>query len=119
MPDNSASAQHDPLPYEVTTDDTYPQRAAESFAVDEPSPGILILRGPCPRCAAVIDVPIVQSVFRGWFPSGGRRNRMPRATEPGRVEPMMCTCEDEHPQRPEGTSGCGAFWTLTISASDQ
>jgi len=64
-------------------------------------------------------VPIVQNIFRGWFPSGGRRNRTLRATEPSRVEPMMCTCEDEHPQRPEGASGCGAFWTLTISAADQ
>ena len=31
----------------------------------------------------------------------------------------MCTCEDDHPNRPEGLSGCGAYWTLTISPPAQ
>jgi hypothetical protein len=46
-------------------------------------------------------------------------SRASKAAEAGHKEPMMCTCEDEHPNRPEGFSGCGAYWTLTISPPAQ
>jgi hypothetical protein len=117
---DSTSAQENVLPYAEITDDAYSEAAAQSFAVIESSPGILILRGPCPRCATVIDIPVVSNIFRAWRPAGGRgRSRTSKTAELGYVEPMVCTCEHEHPDRPEGLSGCGAYWTLTISASAQ
>jgi hypothetical protein len=30
------------------------------------------------------------------------------------VEPMLCTCDDDHPHRPEGRKGCGAYWNFII-----
>ena len=110
------------LPYCETTDETYSELVAGSFAVEEPEPGTLILRGPCPRCGTLIDIAVVSGIFRhvagdmlgtpraawGW-------RRQPAALPDPYVEPMICTCEDPHPDRPEGRVGCGAYWTLTIS----
>jgi hypothetical protein len=107
-----ATAQ--PLPYREMTDETYPHLAAQRFTVEEPKPGTLVLRGPCPRCNAIIDVPIVSSIFRSSRLLGSeRRHRNRSATS--HVEPMMCTCDDEHPNRPDGAYGCGAYWTLVVT----
>jgi len=100
-----------PLPYSEVTEERYAQLAAQHFRVEEPGDGTLILRGPCPRCGTTIEVPVVRSVVRTWW-----RRPTPEPVAP-HVEPMMCTCEDEHPDRPEGRYGCGAYWTLTITAS--
>jgi hypothetical protein len=103
------------LPYIEMTDDTYAELAAQRFTLEEPGHGTMMLRGPCPRCHAVIEVPVVESIFRSTRGIGfGRRS--PGRGESTHVEPMMCTCEDEHPRRPEGEIGCGAFWVLTVSA---
>ena len=61
-----------PLPYKEITDETYALQAAKNFAVTEPARGTLILRGPCPRCRAVIEIPVVSSVFRSSRSIGGR-----------------------------------------------
>jgi hypothetical protein len=103
-----------PLPYAEMTDDSYAQRAAENFTVAEVAPGTLVLHGLCPRCGTLIDVPVVRSVFRGFSFPGARRDT---ASEPARNEPMTCTCAEEHPGRPEGLQGCGAYWVLNISSS--
>lgn len=109
-----------PLPYTEITDDTYAVDAAKSFTVTEQGRGTLVLRGPCPRCRALIDIPVVSSIFRSSSSVGGwLRAGTPKAAEAGHDEPMMCTCEDEHPDRPEGRSGCGAYWVLTISSPAQ
>jgi CHAT domain len=105
------------LPYLEMTEDAYGPRAAESFTVEEPAAGTLVLRGPCPRCEALIEIPVVSSVFRlSRSIRGPLRRKTPSTAETGHVEPMMCTCQDGHPGRPEGYSGCGAYWTLTIPA---
>ncbi|WP_284744157.1 hypothetical protein [Amycolatopsis sp. RTGN1] len=106
--ENSATQ---PMPYHEITDGNFAREAAEHFTVAEPKPGTLVLRGPCPRCSTIIDVPIVKSIFRSRGPFGMRRDSPSRS----RVEPMMCTCNDEHPNRPEGAYGCGAYWTLDLS----
>jgi hypothetical protein len=105
------------LPYHETTDETYAQLAARSFTLEEPKAGTLILRGPCPRCHSIIDIPVVTSIFRSSRGIGGWRARQSSSkVARDHIEPMMCTCEDEHPNRPEGRYGCGAYWTLVISA---
>jgi hypothetical protein len=112
--------EHDhTLPYVETTDEAYADFTAQNFTVEKVEPGTIILRGPCPRCHAMIDIPVVDLVFRSTreilFWRRHTRSPEPRA----RVEPMMCTCEDEHPNRPDGLYGCGAYWTVTISAPAQ
>jgi hypothetical protein len=121
MTDDHATepAQAEPLPYREITDETYAHLAAENFTVEEPKPGTLVLRGPCPRCNAIIGVPVVTSIFRSTRLFGGGTRRPRQTTAPtSHIEPMMCTCDDEHPNRPEGGYGCGAFWTLVMSKQD-
>ncbi|WP_131740046.1 hypothetical protein [Actinomadura roseirufa] len=101
-----------PLPYAETTDAEYARLVARTFTTAETRPGTLILSGPCPRCSAPIDIPVVTEVFRARRSrsggSGGGSGDGPR------VEPMACTCDEEHPARPEGVQGCGAYWTLLV-----
>jgi hypothetical protein len=106
-----------PLPYKEITDQTYAVQAAQSFTVSEPARGTLILRGPCPRCCAVIDIPVISNIFRlsglvsGLLPARGQ------SAEVNHTEPMMCTCIEDHPGRPAERDGCGAYWNLSISST--
>lgn len=97
-----------PLPYAETTDDEYARFVARIFTVTEPQPGTLVLSGMCPRCSAPIDIPVITEVFRAW------RSRPDRAGGEPRAEPMACTCDEDHPDRPDGLHGCGAYWTLLV-----
>jgi hypothetical protein len=106
-----------PQPYLEITEDSYSAFAATHFQVEEPAPGTLVLRGPCPRCRAVTEAPVVDSIFRST--RGVRFWRRPTgpAGVASHVEPMMCDCAEDHPNRPDGFSGCGAYWNLTISVA--
>ncbi|SRR6266542_891718 len=106
-----------PEPYLEITDDSYASFAAEHFKVEEPMPGTLVLRGPCPRCRAVMEAPVVDSIFRSTRGVRFWRRPTEHAEVESRVEPMMCDCGEHHPNRPDGLSGCGAYWTLTISVA--
>lgn len=97
------------LPYAETTDDEYAQVVARTFTVAEPHPGTLVLSGPCPRCTAPIDIPVVTEVFRVR-----RSRRLVLEDHEPLVEPMACTCDEEHPDRPDGLQGCGAYWTMLV-----
>jgi hypothetical protein len=105
-----------PLPYTEICEDTFSEKAARTFTATEVSRGTLVLRGPCPRCTDAIDIPLVNSIFKssrafGWLGGGP-----PKAAEAASyTEPMMCTCQNDHPNRPDGRSGCGAYWVLTIT----
>lgn len=107
-----------PEPYREITEESYATFAAEHFTVEEPMPGMLVLRGPCPRCGAIMEAPVVDSIFRST--RGIRLSR--RSSQPAvesHVEPMMCDCGEDHADRPEGLSGCGAYWILTISVANR
>jgi hypothetical protein len=112
-----APDQETPLPYKEITDETYALQAAKSFAVTEPARGTLILRGPCPRCRAVIEIPVVSSIFRSSRSISGLLRTRATSAEVDHREPMMCTCEGDHPNRPPERKGCGAYWTLSISST--
>ena len=28
---------------------------------------------------------------------------------------LYCRCDDDHPRRPAGRQGCGAYWTLNVA----
>lgn len=108
------------LPYLEMTNEAYSLQAAGSFTVEEPARGTLVLRGPCPRCETLIEIPVVSSIFRlSRSVRSPLRRKAPSAAGSDHIEPMMCTCQDGHPGRPEGYSGCGAYWTLAIPAQPQ
>ncbi|MEU1787244.1 hypothetical protein AB0H03_12660 [Streptomyces sparsogenes] len=103
------------LPYAEVTEDSYAERAAADFTLTEVGPGTAELRGPCPRCGTVIHVPVVSSTYKSFRLSRGARRSSPPPGE--RLEPVICTCADDHPGRPADKVGCGAFWLLRISTS--
>lgn len=98
-----------PEPYLETTDPGYAEAAAAAFEIQELGNGSLTLRGPCPRCHAEIEIPVVDRVVRGipWGPVA------PAVQQPD-VEPVICTCAEPHGGRPEGRVGCGAYWNFTL-----
>lgn len=115
-----APRQEPELEYRETTRPEYAEWVAEQFTIEEPEPGTQIVRGPCPRCRTVIDIPVVSAVFRLVVDDALGATRAvwgrKRASAPNpQVEPMMCTCEDPHLGRPQDYVGCGAYWNLTIS----
>jgi hypothetical protein len=118
MTGSVVSSNGELLPYSEITDSTYANLAAQNFALDELEPGILILRGNCPRCGALIEVPAVSGIFQGLRSITDIFRRRP-TTSPGaaHLEPMICVCEEEHPNRPKGRVGCGAYWTLILQVS--
>ncbi|MEH0542521.1 hypothetical protein QA802_05340 [Streptomyces sp. B21-105] len=112
-------AHHEPAPYAEATDPAYAERAAETFTLREAGPGLLVLSGPCPRCAAPLEVPLPHMVFRGL--DGILALFRPSQRRPAsdtRDEPVACACDEHHPDRPEGRKGCGAYWVLRISGCD-
>jgi hypothetical protein len=116
----SPVANHKLLPYVETTEDAYGEEAAKSFSVIELPHDTLLLRGPCPRCHATIEVPVVSTIFKSPRSLLDRlRPHPPKAVTTGKdhTEPMMCICTSEHPDRPGGRAGCGAYWTLTITSA--
>lgn len=110
----------DELPYREITDPEYSTTAARLFTAEDAGPGVTVLRGSCPRCGAALEVPLVTDVFQGMRSIPGiirRRRATPQPDE--RIEPMACTCNDGHPHRPEGRVGCGAYWTLLLTAEPE
>lgn len=98
------------LPYAEMTKPEFAEKAAANFRPSEDADGIVLV-GPCPRCAAVIEIRLFEEVVRDWFPW---RSRSAPATDGRRVEPMICTCEHDHPNRPADRKGCGAYWNLAL-----
>ncbi len=94
-----------PLAFEEVTDDAFGERSA-SFEV-RPTEGGVILHGPCPRCGDVMEFAHVERVYRGL----GRRRRH---YESSSVINVACTCSGEHPGRPAGEVGCGAYWNILV-----
>ncbi|MET8197967.1 hypothetical protein [Micromonospora taraxaci] len=102
------------LPYQEVTDRSYAAFAAENFTVEEPEPGTLVLRGPCPRCRSIIDIPLVHAIVRSSRFLGTARAKTQHQADEAYVEPVICTCEDTHATRPDGRYGCGAYWTMIV-----
>lgn len=104
----STSGHPTPLPYREITDQQYAITAAGEFEIEEYRPGILTLRGPCPRCGAIIEIPVVGQVVKGVTPEALSFG------EASEWEPVICTCEEPHEGRPEGRVGCGAYWNFIL-----
>jgi len=106
--DDDAVQATEPLPYQVIT---CPWYAEAVFQVASVQLSVLLLRGVCPRCAALIDIPVLDPML------GGNRTA---TLEPGEdeldedVAPLLCTCREAHPGRPDGVVGCGAYWNAGL-----
>lgn len=100
------------LPYVEATHPDYARLAAPTFTADEIEPGILQLSGRCPRCAVDIEVTLVDRIYRGAGdahpPSDDDAGDQP---DP---EPIICNCSEDHPNRPPGRVGCGAYWKFVL-----
>lgn len=109
----------DPLEYLEITSDEYAKLAAATFKVTPMSRHEFLLTGPCPRCAAVVQIPVVTGVYKTFRGFAAFEWMKPQAVkEPVsavRDEPCVCTCEEEHPNRPDGRTGCGAQWPLRLT----
>jgi hypothetical protein len=106
---------HQALPYAEKTDPEYAKRAAKEMTISTPTPGVDLLSGPCPQCRGEMRVLLPADVVKGargidWF----RPRPAPAATEAEPV-PIICECGLDHPGRPEGEDGCGAYWSLILT----
>lgn len=108
------------VPYREITESHYATTAAVAFVIEEYATGMWLLRGPCPRCAAVIDIPVVSEVVKGadrtaLGPSPDRAQEPGApASEEGPSEAVICTCDEAHEGRPDGRVGCGAYWNFVL-----
>jgi hypothetical protein len=105
------------MPYKEVTKPRYAEFAAQEFQVEGHGPGTLVLRGPCPRCGTTMESQVVDVIFRSSRAIRFWRQNSALPDQKRHEEPMMCLCEDPHPDRPEGREGCGAYWKLTITVS--
>lgn len=95
------------LPYLEITEARYPHEAASTFTVETYGAGMDLLRGPCPRCLTVIEIPVFREIVKGGSGESGPLD------EPA-GEPVICTCDEEHEARPANRKGCGAYWNLIL-----
>ncbi|MDW4907088.1 hypothetical protein RB628_17465 [Streptomyces sp. ADMS] len=103
------------LPYQEITDIAYGEHAARAFGVQEARGMGVVLQGPCPRCAATLEVPLFDDVYR-HIPASASQSPPPAGpAAAGETVPISCNCRGEHSGRPENRSGCGAYWTLVLT----
>jgi hypothetical protein len=116
--DNPSSGRNALLPYRELSEDDYAQRAADrNFVLDVSEPGFPILRGTCPRCGHFMLFPVLEEVYKAVRPENEQKPSPAKGGTKGKeqTEPMICTCEEEHPGRPAEAEGCGAYWKLLLT----
>jgi hypothetical protein len=99
--------------YREVSEPDYAEEAAATFVIEDFDIGMSLLSGLCPRCGAPIEVPLIDGVFRG-----DRAVLVDTAERAGgtRAVPIICTCTEAHPGRPDGRVGCGAYWIFDLPA---
>lgn len=96
-------------PYAEITDPSY-TGFADSCEIVERKGGFSII-GTCPRCGHRMTYPYPKRVVG----RGIRRRGASKSEE--RELPMLCTCIQEHPGRPDQEHGCGAYWKVALQDS--
>ncbi|MFF5057233.1 hypothetical protein ACFY1S_29005 [Micromonospora sp. NPDC000663] len=94
------------LPYAEVTDEAYSVRAAADFTVRQFAFAVQ-LSGRCPRCDHPTTSTLVDALYR--------RNA-PATVPDADYRAVLCECEADHPARPAGSRGCGAYWTVRLEA---
>jgi hypothetical protein len=105
MPDPTAQP---PVPFDEVTDDAYAVAFLHGVDAVENRRGVE-LRGRCPRCGDPMDFPVVTEVFRSTVAPGGAAAGVTDETT------VLCTCQEIHPARPAGETGCGAYWNIRLT----
>jgi hypothetical protein len=98
------------VPYREVTEPDYAEQAAATFVIEEFGVGMSLLGGRCPRCRVAIEVPLIDGVFRSDRAADSGRAASVRAV------PIICTCTEAHPGRPDDRVGCGAYWIFDLPA---
>jgi hypothetical protein len=99
------------VPYRELSEPDYAETAAATFVIEDFDIGMSLLSGLCPRCGVAIEVPLIDGVFRG-----DRRVDTAERAGGARTVPIICTCTEAHPGRPDGRVGCGAYWIFDLPA---
>jgi hypothetical protein len=92
------------LPFAETTAQNYAEAFSATCELTETRRGVL-LAGTCPRCHDPMDYLVPTGVFLGAIGT-------PAYVRP---TPLMCTCRNPHPGRPDSDEGCGAYWTVELT----
>ncbi|MGC9439376.1 hypothetical protein [Streptomyces sp. WG5] len=100
-PAGSAPGDREPVAYRETTRADYAATYTDALDVVPVNQETLVLSGRCPRCGCACTYLHVRRAFRG-----------PSRRADG--IPVICTCETAHPGRPEGETGCGAYWNVRL-----
>ncbi|GGX04972.1 hypothetical protein GCM10010297_28160 [Streptomyces malachitofuscus] len=97
------------LPYAELSRDEYAETAARDFVPFRVSAGITLLEGPCPRCRGAMSVHLVEDIVRGGGPTTA-------TAEP--YHTLRCGCRSAHAGRPDGRTGCGAYWNIVVARAE-
>ncbi|WP_143631415.1 hypothetical protein [Streptomyces thermovulgaris] len=97
-PDTSA-----PVPYHETTEERYAGEYTTGLRILSVDDESVVLSGRCPRCGCACTYLYTHRSFRR--PRRGLREQ--------RI-PVICTCSTDHPGRPDGEEGCGAYWNVLL-----
>ncbi|MGW0854716.1 hypothetical protein [Streptomyces sp. NPDC002690] len=100
---------HQPVPYQEITEPFYATEVAQNHTLEEAYGDDYVLICTCPRCGAALDVELFEPVYKAAAAGA------PPNTTGGNALPVSCVCAGEHVGRPEGRSGCGAYWPLELS----
>jgi hypothetical protein len=116
MPDDEAVSDGAPQEqsnsaYEEVTDPAF-TAFADSCQVVQGKDGASLL-GVCPRCQHEMMYPYPRRAVSRRIRLLGKSN----GPAVDRVLRMLCTCEQDHPGRPEAGRGCGAYWKVTLQES--
>lgn len=104
------------LPYQEVTEAGYTEHVAQSFKIGQRGADFLMLHGSCPRCNGPMQVPLVTVALKAMLPR--LTSRRTTASSGFDIHPMICACRstnDHHPGRPDGHTGCGAYWTIGVT----
>lgn len=96
--------------------------ASVSLQPNEQKPTVIVVTGPCPRCAH--DVYFTEPLITYWGMNLPQDDLIAQALaetigEPtARILEIVCSCGEPHAGAPENTRGCGASWVLTVEWGD-
>ncbi|WP_329285590.1 hypothetical protein [Streptomyces sp. NBC_00691] len=107
----STPLSHQPVPYQEITEPYYAVEVARTHSLDQAYGDDYVLICTCPRCGAALDIELFDPVYKAASTSAP-----PNPNPTGAREvPVSCVCRSEHDGRPEGRTGCGAYWPLELS----
>ncbi|MEU6367274.1 hypothetical protein ABZ876_16440 [Streptomyces sp. NPDC046931] len=100
---NTASGAGASTPYRETTAGDFAARYTSGLRIVSADADVAVFSGRCPRCGCDFTYTHTGRVFRSPR----------RAPSPAQV-PVICTCTADHPGRPPGEEGCGAYWNIIL-----